>query len=137
MNIPSRIAFAATLLGTGLALGQPAKVITVPNALFVADITPDGTTVVVASEDSGTVTLIDTATQTPSTILLAGAKPRDVDLSDDGLLAYVPSGDRAGGNDGVYVIDVVAQMSTGMIDLGGETNPNVVTVAPQLVHCAP
>lgn len=98
------------------------------------DITPDGATVVVASEDAGSLTFIDTATQTPTTIDLAGAEPRDVDIADDGLLAYVPTGDQPG-DDGLLVIDMVGQSSTGMIALGAAANPNVVAVAPEHVHC--
>jgi len=98
------------------------------------DITPDGSMVVVASEDDQTVTVFDTATLTPQTInLAADSNPRDVEISADGLSAYVPSGTIAG-NDAVYVIDIATAAVVDTIDVG-EADTNVVAVRPQPGSC--
>jgi YVTN family beta-propeller protein len=98
------------------------------------DITPDGATVVVATEDDGTAWLINTATLTASSVTLpADAEPRDVEISADGWYAYVPSGDLPG-SDALYAVDLSDQ-TVNVIDVG-DSNPNVVAVAPPLT-CAP
>jgi DNA-binding beta-propeller fold protein YncE len=98
------------------------------------DITPHGSTVVVANEDSQTVTIFDTATLTPTTVnVAADSNPRDVEISADGAFAYVPSGSVVG-NDLIYVIDVGAATVADTIDVG-EENTNVVAVRPQPAGC--
>ncbi len=81
------------------------------------------------------MTIFDTATLTPTTVALAAdSNPRDVEISADGSLAYVPSGTVAG-NDLIYVIDVVLATVVDAIDVG-ESNTNVVAVRPQPETCA-
>jgi YVTN family beta-propeller protein len=101
------------------------------------DITSDGALVVVACEDDATVHFIDTATLTPEVLALpADAKPRDVSISIDDARAYVPTGS-VGGNDGVYELDLATRTLAATIDLGVNTNSNVVAVKPQPVTCTP
>lgn len=97
------------------------------------DLTPDGKYLFVANEDSHNVSVIDTTGNVvTATILLAGdADPRDVDITADGTAAYVPSGSISG-DDGVYVIDVDTFTVVDSIPMAGESNTNVVAVAPDL-----
>ncbi len=96
------------------------------------DLTPDAKLLFVANEDSHEVSVIDTPTNTvTTTIPLAGdADPRDVDVSADGVAAYVPSGSIAG-DDLIYVIDVATLAIVDTISMAPESNPNVVAVAPE------
>lgn len=96
------------------------------------DITPDGSLVFVANEDSSNVTVIDTTTNSVvQTIpLAADADPRDVDINSAGTLAYVPNGSVAG-DDGVYVIDTATWAIVDIITVSGDSNSNVVAVAPE------
>jgi YVTN family beta-propeller protein len=92
------------------------------------DVTPDGQRLVVANEDDHSVSIINlgaggSVTAVP---LPADADPRDVDLSPDGSLAWVPSGDIAG-NDVIYVIDVVSAALADSVTLGN-VNPNSIAV---------
>lgn len=104
------------------------------------DITPDGRFVFVANEDDGTVSVIDTGSNVvvETVVLPAGADPRDVEISEDGLLAYVPSGD-VSSVDAVYVIDVATQVlvDTIMMPAGEGSNPNVVAIAPDFASLDP
>ena len=96
------------------------------------DITPDGSLVFVANEDSSDVTVIDTTTNlVVETIpLAADADPRDVDINAAGTLAYVSSGSVTG-DDGVYVIDIATWAVVDIITVSGDSNSNVVAVAPE------
>ena len=100
---------------------------------WAIDITPDGTKLFVACEDSSNVTVIDTATNTVITnILLAagGSRPRDVDILADGSFAYVPNGGVPGG-DAVFVIDTSTLIQEDVITITGDSNSNVIAVAPE------
>ncbi|MEM6456047.1 MAG: YncE family protein [Acidobacteriota bacterium] len=94
------------------------------------DLTPDGTQLAVASEDSAEVAVIDTATNIVTIVMLpdADADARDVDVRADGTRAYVPSGNIAG-DDAVYVIDLSA-LSVDRIDLD-DVEPTALAVAPE------
>ena len=96
------------------------------------DLMPDDTFLFVANEDSHDVTVIDAHTNTVAgTIPLASdADPRDVDISEDGSTAYVPSGAIAG-DDSVYVIDTSLFAVVDTISMAPGSNPNVVAVAPE------
>jgi len=96
------------------------------------DITPDGSLVFVANEDSSNVTVIDTTTNlVVETIpLAADSDPRDVDINATGTLAYVPNGSVTG-DDGVYVIDIATWAVVDIITVSGDSNSNVVAVAPE------
>jgi len=96
------------------------------------DITPDGGTLFIANEDSSNVTVVDTATNTVLTTiaLAADADPRDVDILADGSLAYVPNGS-VSGDDGVYVIDTTTFAVVDTITFSGDSNGNVIAVAPE------
>ena len=101
------------------------------------DITPDGSLIFVANEDSHDVSIIDTNLNvvTDTIFLAADADPRDVDITADGQFAYVPSGDIAG-SDVVYVIDVSTHAVVDTVDLAS-TNPNALAVAPNFEGQAP
>jgi YVTN family beta-propeller protein len=100
-------------------------------------ITPNDAMLVVANEDSGNVTFIDTSTLAPTTLALpAGAAPRDVEIDAAGQFAYVVSGNIAG-NDAVYKIDLATKTIVGTIDLGISINVNVIAVAAQPGPCVP
>ena len=58
-------------------------------------ITPDGRTVYVANIGSGTVTPIDTATNTPEEPVEVGVRPRAIVITPDGRTAYVVNQSRA------------------------------------------
>jgi len=96
------------------------------------DLTPDGRYLFVANEDSHDVSVIDTSTNTlADTIPLASdADPRDVDISADGLAAYVPSGSVAG-DDSVFVIDTSLFAVVDTISMAPSSNTNAVAVAPE------
>lgn len=96
------------------------------------DITPDGSLLFVANEDSSNVTVIDTTTNlVVETIpLAADADPRDVDINAAGTLAYVTNGSVTG-DDGVYVIDIATWAVVDIITVSGDSNSNVVAVAPE------
>ncbi|MCB8962244.1 MAG: PKD domain-containing protein [Ardenticatenales bacterium] len=105
-------------------------------------ISPDGSTVVVANEDDGTVSIIDTGTLTVVQTLQLnpalgdGVFPRDVDISNDGTRAYVPSGNQ-GASDAIYVIDLTTNTVAGSLPLGALNNPNVVAVSPDTFSLDP
>jgi YVTN family beta-propeller protein len=102
------------------------------------DITPDGSLVFVANEDSHNVSVIDTSLNSVTTtiFLAADADPRDVDISGDGQYAYVTSGEIAG-VDAVYVIEVSSLTLIDTIFLGGSSNPNALAVAPNFASQGP
>jgi YVTN family beta-propeller protein len=104
------------------------------------DITPDGTLLFVANEDSHDVSVIDVAAGVVTTTIVLdsswsadSADPRDVEISSDGLYAYIPSGDLnvATDHDAIFVIDVATLQQVDEIDIDPARNPNVVAVAPQ------
>jgi YVTN family beta-propeller protein len=104
------------------------------------DITPDGSLLFVANEDSHDVSVIDVAAGVVTTTILLDApwstdtaEPRDVEISRDGLYAYVPSGDLnfATDHDAIFVIEVATLTQVDEIDIDPARNPNVVAVAPQ------
>ena len=66
----------------------------------------------------------------PGTEFASDADPRDVDISEDGSTAYVPSGAIAG-DDSVYVIDTSLFAVVDTISMAPGSNPNVVAVAPE------
>jgi YVTN family beta-propeller protein len=104
------------------------------------DITPDGSLLFVANEDSSDVSVIDIAAGAVTTTITLDAPwstddatPRDIEISSDGLYAYVPSGDLnfATDHDAIFVIDVATLQQVDEIDIDPARNPNVVAVAPQ------
>jgi YVTN family beta-propeller protein len=104
------------------------------------DITPDGSLLFVANEDSHNVSVIDVAAGVVTTTILLDvpwsadtADPRDVEISSDGLYAYIPSGDlnNATDHDAIFVIEIATLTQVDEIDIDPARNPNVVAVAPQ------
>jgi len=89
------------------------------------DATLNGEYVVVACEDSDEVYVIDVATRNTTAVPLPpGADPRDLDILDRDLYAFVTSGDIAA-TDSVFVVDIVEKRHIWSIPVPGD-NPNVI-----------
>jgi YVTN family beta-propeller protein len=94
------------------------------------DITPDGSKVVVGSEDNHSLYVCDTATPGAVAIpLWVNNDPRDVDISEDGTLAYIPAGPDL---DHVLILDIAALTVIDSIGPSGASTTNAVSVAPQM-----
>ena len=94
------------------------------------DVTLDGSKLVVACEDDSNVYVIDTSDWSTTIVPLdAGADPRDVDILDSELHAFIAGGDITG-TDPVYVIELVGNTLESTILAGGNTN--CVAVQPQM-----
>ncbi|WP_284234960.1 YVTN family beta-propeller repeat protein [Mycobacterium antarcticum] len=102
----------------------------VPTILDVGDgpiglaVSPDGTTAYVANVGDGTVSVIDTATDTVTNIVTVGIDPFGVAVSPSGTRAYVTNF----GEDTVSVIDTATNTVTATISVGD--NPRWVAVSP-------
>ena len=90
-------------------------------------VAPDGKHVYVTNPDSNVVTVVDTTTNSPTTIAGVGTKPRGVAVAPDGKHVYVTSGDGT-----VSVIDTTGANSVKAITV--ETKPFPVAVAPDGRH---
>jgi len=96
------------------------------------DITGDGTTLVVACEDSHEVMVIDVATGIVTPIALdPTADARDVDIRDETGLAFVCGGRVGTTSDPVYVIDIATRIIVDTFEAPG-TNTNVIAVQAQM-----
>ena len=94
------------------------------------DVTLDGSRLVVACEDDSNVYVIDTSDWSTTVIPLdAGADPRDVDILDSELHAFIAGGSISA-TDAVYVIELVGNTLKSTIPVGG--NPNCVAVQAQM-----
>ncbi len=94
------------------------------------DVTLDGSRLVVACEDDSNVYVIDTSDWSTTIVALdAGAHPRDVDILDSELHAFIAGG-IISGTDAVYVIELVGNTLESTIPVGG--NPNCVAVQAQM-----
>ncbi len=94
------------------------------------DVTMDGSKVVVACEDDSNIYVIDTSDWSTTIVALdAGADPRDVDILDSELHAFVAGGTITT-TDPVYVVELVGNTLESTIPVGG--NPNSVAVQPQM-----
>jgi YVTN family beta-propeller protein len=94
------------------------------------DVTLDGSKLVVACEDDSNVYVIDTSDWSTTIVALdAGADPRDVDILDSELHAFIAGGSITA-TDPVYVIELVGNTLMSTIPVGG--NPNCVAVQPQV-----
>ena len=94
------------------------------------DVTLDGSRLVVACEDDSNVYVIDTSDWSTTMIPLdAGADPRDVDILDSELHAFIAGG-AISTTDAVYVIELVGNTLKSTIPVGG--NPNCVAVQAQM-----
>ena len=117
---------------------------TVTNRISVGDdpwgigITPDGSRLVTANEDDGTVSIIDTGTETVIETIELGTNvdPRDVDINAAGTLAYIPSGDEDD-TDVVYVIDLGTNTLADTISLPELDDPNVIAITPDTFSLDP
>ncbi len=97
------------------------------------DITLDGSTLVVACEDSHEVWLLDPELGPVDLVFLhAQADPRDVDILDYDGLAFVAGGQITGA-DPVYLLQIngSALLVVDMLDAPG-SNANVIAVQPQM-----
>jgi YVTN family beta-propeller protein len=96
------------------------------------DLTQDGSTLVVACEDSHEVYIIDTVTLEPVILSLnPEADPRDVDILDESQRAFVCGGRIGTTSDPVYVIDLAGNTIETSIEANG-TNTNVIAVQAQM-----
>ena len=96
------------------------------------DVTEDGSTLVVACEDSHEAYIIDTGTGDTVTILLdATADPRDVDILDSANLAYVVGGRVGSTSNPVFVLDLASNSVLTSFEATC-TNTNVIAVQPQM-----
>ncbi|MCK4511949.1 beta-propeller fold lactonase family protein, partial [bacterium] len=94
------------------------------------DVTLDGSRLVVACEDDWNVYIIDTSDWSTTIVTLdTDAHPRDVDILDSGLHAFIAGG-LVSGDDAVYVIELVGNTLESTILAGGNTN--CVAVQPQM-----
>jgi len=94
------------------------------------DVTLDGSKLVVACEDDSNVYVIDTSDWSTTIVALdAGADPRDVDILDSELHAFIAGGSIAA-TDPVYVVELVGNTLESTIPVGG--NPNCVAVQAQM-----
>ena len=94
------------------------------------DVTLDGSKLVVACEDDSNVYVIDTSDWSTTIVALdAGAHPRDVDILDSELHAFIAGG-IISGTDAVYVVELVGNTLKSTIPVGG--NPNCMAVQPQM-----
>lgn len=97
------------------------------------DITLDGSTLVVACEDSHEVWLVDPVLGPMDLVFLhAQADPRDVDILDYEGLAFVAGGQITGA-DPIYLLQIngSALLIVDMLDAPG-SNANVIAVQPQM-----
>jgi YVTN family beta-propeller protein len=94
---------------------------------FLGGLSPDGSQLYVSLLSSGSVLVVDTATQTPLTPTIAvGDGPRNVAFTPDGAYAFVPN--RGSGT--LSVIDTVAQAVTKTLTTGN--SPMIVVTSPCL-----
>jgi YVTN family beta-propeller protein len=94
------------------------------------DITPDDSKLVIGCEDSHELYICDTVTQQCTPISLSTQNdPRDVDISEDGTLAYIPAGPD---EDHVLILDIAGMVVTDSIAPTGASTTNSVSVAPQM-----
>jgi YVTN family beta-propeller protein len=94
------------------------------------DVTLDGSKLVVACEDDSNVYVIDTSDWSTTIIPLdAGTDPRDVDILDSELHAFIAGG-IISATDAVYVVELVGNTLKSTIPVGG--NPNCMAVQPQM-----
>lgn len=94
------------------------------------DITPDDSLLVIGCEDSHELYMCSTVTQTAVAIPLSvNDDPRDVDISEDGAYAYIPTGPDL---DRVLIFDIASMTVSGNIAPSGAGTTNSVSVAPQM-----
>jgi YVTN family beta-propeller protein len=129
--IPVTLNGASSSLGTAIAIEHQAD----PTAVVV---TPNGTTVFVANYNSNTVSAVDTATSTVTTIALPGTAPHPIALAATFDSSHVYVADRANS----FIDDISAAtdsvtahvvLATGGLDdtvLTTSGNPNVLAMLP-------
>ena len=108
------------------------NITTVPvgNDPWGIDITPDDMKLVVGCEDSHELYICDTETPGGTAIpLYVDNDPRDVDISEDGSLAYIPAG---GDQDHVLVLDIASMALVDSIAPAGASSTNSISIAPQM-----
>lgn len=94
------------------------------------DITPDDSLLVIGCEDSHELYVCSTVAQTAVAISLSvNDDPRDVDISEDGAFAYIPTGPDL---DRVLIFDIASMTVIGSIAPSGAGTTNSLSVAPQM-----
>jgi YVTN family beta-propeller protein len=78
-------------------------------------VTPNGAYVYVTNDDSGTVSVISTATNTVTATVNVGSEPEGVAVSPSGAYVYVANGDSDAGNGSVSVISTATNTVTSII----------------------
>ena len=90
-------------------------------------ITPDGNRAYVTSPGEGTVSVIDTATNTVVATIPVGVGPIGVAITPDGTRAYVTNGD----SNTVSVIDTATNTLVATVPVGVRPVAVAITPAPQ------
>jgi YVTN family beta-propeller protein len=133
---PMGVAFSGTkgyvpCLGTGNVIEfedgvATQKVIPVGVAPFFIAMSPDGTKAYVANSGTanGTVSVIDTTTDTVTATIPVGPTPVAIAFNAAGTKAYVASASTAAGGNGVTMINV----STSTVPVGTVAQPNPIPI---------
>ena len=124
----ARLALALALAGS--SSGPAAATPVVTETIGVGDspigvaVSPDGTRAYVTNDGDGTVSVIDTSTNTVIDTIPVGSNPRGVAVSPDGTRAYVT-------NDGDGTVSVIDTSTNTVIDtIPVGSNPRGVAVSP-------
>jgi YVTN family beta-propeller protein len=109
-----------------------AVIATIPVGNFpdVVAVSPNGARAYVVNSFGGTLSVINTATNTVTATIPVSNNPRAVALSPDGTRAYVTN---SASNDFVAVIDTATNTTITTIPVGGI--PNGVAVSPGRRPC--
>ncbi|MDH6284816.1 YncE family protein [Prescottella agglutinans] len=117
------------LIGTTPAASAETVTATVPVGAdpYGVAISPDGARAYVANLGSGTVSVINTATNSVTATVEVGERPAAVAITPDGTRVYVTNATN-GGNGTVSVIDTATNIVTATITVG--RNPGGVAIRP-------
>jgi YVTN family beta-propeller protein len=89
-------------------------------------VSPDGGTVYVTNYEGGTVSVVNTSTETVTATIRVGSYPQGVTVSPDGTTVYVANH----GDGTVSVISAATDAVTGTIALGANSGPAYVAFTP-------
>ena len=125
LAVASCSTFVAVASDAGLAGAAPVTA-TVPvgTSPFGVAVTPDGSHAYVANSGAGTVSVINTITNTVSGAVTVGAAPHGVAVTPDGSHVYVTNS----GASTVSVISTATNTVTGTVSVG--SSPQGVAISP-------